>query len=559
MRLSVGVRLYLLVCLFAIGCIALTVALTWLQERRAWEARANQLQALVESALGVLETHKELADTGALSEADAKQRALDVIMNMRYGDGGYFTVWERSPQILMLATGGQKQLIGKPQIDQKDLNGRYFIRDMLEEFERSQQMLFHILWTRPGSTEPVIKTNFVKLYQPWNMLVMSGLFGDDIAVERARSILQAMIATVLLIAALGIIAVVIARGIAIPLARLSGVMTDLAEGRAISDGLATERKDEIGDMAAAVEVFRENAKARAELQAKARADSEAQQQTRVRTERKIAEFRASVATVLSTLAVSMKKLGSLASALTDVTGQAASQASAAASSSEQTASKVNMVASAADELGSSVNEISRQVARANRVVIDATELAVHSNGQIATLADAAQKIGDVVDLIKTIADQTNLLALNATIEAARAGAAGKGFAVVATEVKTLANQTARATEEIAGQVGAIQESTRDAVAAIRQVATTMKEINDFTSSIANTIEHQAGATTDISRNVAEAAKETAAVAGNISTVTTAIDEASRSAEELLNAGGELARVARDLQGAVDHFLTEVAA
>jgi len=155
MRLSVGLRLYLLVVLFAIGCTALAAILIWLQEQRAWEARASQLQTLVESAIGVLETHKKLADAGSLSEADGKQRALDIIMDMRYGGGGYFTVWERSPQVLMLATGGQKQLIGKPQIDQKDLNGRYFIRDMLKEFERSQHMLFHILWTRPGLTEPV--------------------------------------------------------------------------------------------------------------------------------------------------------------------------------------------------------------------------------------------------------------------------------------------------------------------------------------------------------------------------------------------------------------------
>src|SRR5882757_9983536 len=220
MRLSVGLRLYLLVVLFAIGCTALAAILIWLQEQRAWEARASQLQTLVESAIGVLETHKKLADAGTLSEADGKQRALDIIMDMRYGGGGYFTVWERSPQVLMLATGGQKQLIGKPQIDQKDLNGRYFIRDMLKEFERSQHMLFHILWTRPGLTEPVTKTNFVKLYQPWNMLVMSGLFGDDIAVERTKSILQAAIATVSLIAGLGIVAIVIARGIAVPLTQL---------------------------------------------------------------------------------------------------------------------------------------------------------------------------------------------------------------------------------------------------------------------------------------------------------------------------------------------------
>jgi methyl-accepting chemotaxis protein len=558
-RMSIGLRLYLLVALFATGCAALAAILIWLQEQRAWDARAGQLQALVDSAIGVLETHKKLADTGSMPEVEAKQRALDIVMNMHYGNGGYFTIWEKSTQVLMLATGGQKQLIGKPQVDLKDLNGRYFIRDMLKEFENSQQILFHILWTRPGMTEALPKTNFVKLYEPWNMLVMTGLFGDDISIERIKSIRQAAIASLALVAVLGIIAMLIARGISRPLGHLRTAMIDLAEHRPISVHLAIERKDEIGDMAGAVEVFRENVAARAELRAKAKAAAEAQHEERIRIDKVIAEFRATVSMVLSTMGTSMKNLESTASTLTNMAGRAANQASAASGSSEQAANNVNTVASAADELGSSVTEISRQVTQANRVVIDATELAVRGNGQIVTLADAAQRIGDVVDLIKAIAGQTNLLALNATIEAARAGEAGKGFAVVASEVKMLAGQTAKATEEIGAQVTGIQAATRDAVEAIGKIATTMEEINLFTSSIAGTIERQAAATTNISRNVAEAAKETNAVAANIATVTMAIGEAGRSAENLLGAGSELAGVARDLQSAVDRFLTEVAA
>ena len=584
MRIGIRLRLYLLVAFFAIGCAALAAILIWLQEQRAWEARARQLQAMVESATGVLETHKKLADGGVVPEPEAKRRALDTITNMRYGTGDYFIVWEMSPQVPMLTTGGQRQLIGKPQIDQKDINGWYFIRDMVKELERSGQTLFHILWTRPGSQEPVTKTNFAKLYKPWGMIVATGMFGDDIALERNNALVQATIATLVLVAALGLIAMWAARGIARPLAHLRTAMIDLAEHRPLSVQLATGRRDEIGEMARAVEVFRENATARVELEAKAKADAAARAETEqnaraeaveraareekaraqqaarsARIDAVIAEFRASVGTVLSTMGASMKKLETTASSLTSVAGQAASQTTEAAGSSEQAATNVNTVATAADELGASVAEIGRQVTQANRVVAEATQLATRSNGQIVTLAQAAQKIGDVVGLIKAIAEQTNLLALNATIEAARAGEAGKGFAVVASEVKTLASQTAKATEEIGAQVAGIQGSTQDAVGAIGKIAATMEEINRFTSSIATTIEQQHAATSEISRSVAAANKGTKTLAVNISMVSTAIGEASRSADHVLSASGELSGVARDLRSAVDRFLTEVAA
>jgi methyl-accepting chemotaxis protein len=587
MRLGVRHRLYLLVGLFALGCAALTATLLWLQEQSAWQARGRQLEALVDAGIGVLEVHKKLADTGVMPEADAKKRALEVITGMHFGSGGndYLIIWGMSPEVPSLASGSRtQQPPGKPQIDNTDRAGKPFVKELYAELQKSGQMLQHILWARPGSDVLVTKSNFARVYKPWNMLVMTGMFGDDVAIERNSAMYQAAGATFALVLVLGLIAMWVARGIARPLGHLRTAMIELAEHRPITVDLATQRKDEIGEMARAVEVFRDNAKARAELEAQAQADAAAraaaEQKARVeaderaaqeekarlrqaersaRIDKVIGEFRASVGAVLSTMGTSMKKLETTATSLTGVASQAAHQAGEATGSSEQAATNVNTVASAADELGASVAEIGRQVTQANKVVAEATQLATRSNGQIVMLAQAAQKIGDVVGLIKAIAEQTNLLALNATIEAARAGEAGKGFAVVASEVKTLASQTAKATEEIGAQVAGIQGSTQDAVGAIGKIASTMEEINRFTSTIATTIEHQASATNEISRNVVQASKGTQAVASNIAMVSTAIGEASRSAEHVLGASGELAGVARDLQHAVDDFLTEVAA
>jgi methyl-accepting chemotaxis protein len=582
LRPRISGRLYLLVGMFAIGCAALTASLIWLQGQRAVEARRAQLEALVNTALGVLDVHYKLAQSGSVPENEAKQRAFNVISGMRYGNGDFFFVQARDGTTLV--NPANPKAIGTSRLDTKDSTGKYFARELHEEVNKAGQGFVSYQIAKAGSTEEVEKTTFIKLYAPWNMVVATGVYIDDIQAETRKATVQAAIATLVLVLVLGGATFLIARGIARPLARLRRAMLDLAEGRELVGALDTARSDEIGEMAGAVEVFRENAVARAALERKAQADADeraalaekaraeaaermaleerahaADAARSARIDKLIADFRAIIGGVLAAVGANMTKLETTASSLSTVANEASHEATSAAGASEQAAANVQTVATAAEELGSSVNEIGRQVTQANDVVAEATKLAARSNGEIETLAEAARKIGDVVGLIKAIAEQTNLLALNATIEAARAGEAGKGFAVVAQEVKTLASQTAKATEEIGQQVAGIQTSTKDAVEAIGKISATMDEINQFTSSLSATVQEQTAATSEISRNVAQAAQGTAAVAANISSVTTAIGEANRSAELVQGASGELAEAARQLQGAVDGFLTEVAA
>jgi methyl-accepting chemotaxis protein len=342
-----------------------------------------------------------------------------------------------------------------------------------------------------------------------------------------------------------------------PLKTLGGCMKQLADG---STSICIPPKaeiDEIGEMAKTVAVFRDTAIERERLMAE-RAQAEAEQQrNNQRIESAIDNFRTQVAGVLEAVGANTTRLRGTARSLGDIAGDATRQANSAAAASDETTGSVQAVASAAEQLSSSIQEIARQVASASSVITKAGATTESSVKEIETLAAAGAKIGAVVDLIQAIAAQTNLLALNATIEAARAGDAGKGFAVVASEVKSLAAQTANATEEIARQIAAIQTSTKTAVEAIRDVSHAMTDIQAVTGSISLAVEQQNAATREIAESIQRAADVTATLVDNVSGVTVAIDETGRSATDVLSASDDLAHQSDRLAAEVKDFLVQL--
>jgi methyl-accepting chemotaxis protein len=348
--------------------------------------------------------------------------------------------------------------------------------------------------------------------------------------------------------------------IARPIRRIGEVLLELANGNKAVDVPYAVRGDEVGDAARAAQTFKENILRIEKMEAEQReSEQRAAAERKAGMHRLADEFQAAVGGIIDTVSTASSGMETAANSLSKTAEQTQQLSGAVAAASEQASANVQSVASATEEMSSSVSEISRQVHESSKIAAEAVKQAEKTDARINELSQAAGRIGDVVKLITAIAEQTNLLALNATIEAARAGEAGRGFAVVASEVKQLASQTARATEEISAQIAGMQTATQDSVAAIKEIGQTIGRISDIASTIATSVEEQGAATQEIARNVGEAAKGTGQVATSITNVNRGAAETGSASAQVLASAQSLSAESHHLRSEVDKFLSTVRA
>ena len=551
-----GAQIRLLTVISAIGLLVLSLVSALKARSDTRRAFEQETDHIVQSALGVAKAWAEEAKSGRLPLEEAQQHAMQSIAGIRYGDGNYVYIVDADNRMLMHPI--KPELNGKDLNQEKDANGLLFFRTLRDRVLADGVGTVDYVWPKPGQTKVSPKLGLGRHFKEWNWMIDGGLYIDEVSAAFWKTLGFNLLLLAVVLAAVLFVSGFISKGITRPLADITDSMGGLAEGDLSVDVRHTELRSELGLLAKALEVFRGNARENEKLK-------QQQETLRVEAERQRRQamldladnFEARVSDVVHAVASAAEELQMSAGSMTSTAEEASQRSATVAAAAEQASANVQTVASATEELTATSSEIGGQVSLAAQVANEAVREAEQASGQVEQLTHAAQQIGEVVDLINRIAAQTNLLALNATIEAARAGEHGKGFAVVAAEVKTLANQTSTATEDIGRQIGAVQGATGAASQAIGRIRETIQRINENSTAIAGAVEEQSVTTREIATNVQQAATGTREVTTNIAGVSMAAQTTGQIAAEVNSAAAELARQAQSMQSELETFLSEI--
>ncbi len=556
-NLTITPKLGILVGVALFGLCIAGVLAGYLMQREMLNARIDQVRSIVEVGRNMAIGLQKQVDAGQLTKEAAFAEFGRRANSMTYDNGAGYLFGTTFDGITVLSPDPAQ--IGTNRMDVA-VNGRMISHELLDGVKAKGEVLLTYEYVKPGAKQPSRKIGYAVAVPGFNMFIGSGAYLDDLDAKLKPIIWALGLAIVIIGAIAGGIAWLIGRSISRPLGQLGDRMRALADGTLEGEIPGIGRGDEVGAMAATVQIFKDNA-----LRIRGLEQIEVQTQQRAAAERRAAmesiasDFERSVNGIVRSVSTAAAGMQTTAQSMTATASDASARAATVGAASQSASNNVGTVAAAAEELSGSVAEISRQVTRSSEIASKAVGDAERTNATVGALSTGAEKIGEVVKLIHSIAAQTNLLALNATIEAARAGESGRGFAVVASEVKALANQTAKATEEISAQVAAMQASTSDAVLSIGGITETIAQMSEITISISTAIEQQGDATREIARNIQSVAAGSSEISAHIGGVTTAAAATGSAASDVLSNARELDNQSGMLRSAVDEFLAKVRA
>jgi methyl-accepting chemotaxis protein len=500
------------------------------------DARVDELRAISEQAVSIAEQLQGQVRAGKLTRDQAILQYRDIIRPIRYGHGsGYYFAYGMDGNTIVL--GPTPEVEGTSRFSIQDADGKFFVQAMIEAARQGGGTVTY-RYPKPGSTVAQPKLVYVMPISDWNMFVATGLYIDDLWTATTATIVRfGTLVSVLLLLCISV-AWIVAREITRPLSRLRDNMASLARGDLAVNIVGMARRDEIGDMAGAVEVFKGHMEKEAVAIAQEHEHNRAAAEKHAALVAMVDKIEAETTKAIIEVGVRTTAMTATAEKMSASAVRTEFSAEGAATTSGQALANAQTVASAAEQLSASIREIGVQVAQSSAIVGRAVAAGSETRATIEALNAQVGRIGAVADIIGEIAAKTNLLALNATIEAARSGDAGKGFAVVASEVKALATQTARSTEEIAQHINEVRNATGVSVAAVVRIEQTIGEIDAIAGSIAAAVEQQGAATAEIARNVSE----TAAAANEMT------GHAAEVSSEAKQTGSHAADVCKDAAG-----------
>jgi methyl-accepting chemotaxis protein len=548
---KIGVRLQMATVVTLVALALLLTGIQVMESRRLYDTRVSLLQSIDQSAAGIAAAYHTEEAAGRLTREVAQGLAAAAIKAMRYQGAEY--IWINDMQPTMVMHPEKPELNGQNLAATTDPTGFHLFSAMADLVKSRGEGTIPYMWPRPGSQVSVAKLSYVKGFAPWGWVIGTGVYVDDLDAATRRLAINLGLVGLGTAVLLGGVVWLLGRSVSRPVLALTAATKSLAEGDLDVVIPGQDRGDEVGSMAQALVVLHDAAVAQRKLEREV-AERDAKDQRQAEVGRHTQDFGSTIVAVLAQLTRSAEKMHRASGEMVDSVAHTRDRAMATAQGARESSMSLSSVVSAAGEMSASVNEISKQIALVTRAAQDASHRVSQTDEKVLHLAQVAGKIGAVVGLISDIAGQTNLLALNATIEAARAGEAGKGFAVVAGEVKTLAAQTAKATDEIRGQVDAIRTATADAVAMVAGVRTAVHEMDQVVGAIAEAVEEQSAATREIALSAQAVSNSTDAAVQAMEEVCSVVESSGVTSRSVSSEAAEITATSGRLRGEMDEFL-----